>query len=159
MAFSTPGNTLVKQFDYICQIDPALDTDTPGFEDLWRQYTEQGNADILPLRAGQQPTVWQLRHVIGKAQELLLGELHAAQEDDSKVMAAMYNCCRYAVVGARNFVDDKGVKFPFKTRKCGDTGATMLDDDTMAQLKATHPSLVYDLGSRAVRAMVISPLS
>ncbi len=159
MAFCAPGNTLVRQFDYIVSLDPALDSNHPNFEDLWRQYTEMGDASVLPMLAGQQPTVWQLRHITGKAQELLLGELHAAQEDDSKVMAAMYNCCRYAVVGAKNFETSAGADFEFKTRKCLDTKASVLDDDTMARLKVTHPALVYELGSRAVRAMVVSPLS
>lgn len=55
------SNTLVEDFDVISQYDDSLDKDAPDFEQKWKEYRD--GMGEPPLKAGEQPTRFKLRHI------------------------------------------------------------------------------------------------
>lgn len=97
--------TLAGTYDYISQMDSAVDRDVENFKELWGLY-EYGKGQP-PLKPGQQPTVFKLRHLTHSDERYL-----APFIDDAKRAAclpeAMHRVCRVVIVSVENFRDSEG---------------------------------------------------
>lgn len=65
--------TLQDDFDYVCESDPALDSDRPDFDEAMARFRETGSD--CPLRDGQEATVFKLRPIASNRCLALLNDL------------------------------------------------------------------------------------
>ena len=71
MAIRLTSSSLSSPFEYISIHDEAVDAETKGFKDKWAQYRD-GAIPEPPLRAGVEPTRWQLTPITNSRQRSYL---------------------------------------------------------------------------------------
>jgi len=154
MGWIVPSQALVKEYEFIAECDPALDCDAKDFREAYRRYREQGDRSGLPLRPGQTPAVWVLRHLIGRPLTRVM-----ALMSEGNHLEGLYMAAQYTIKSVSGVSIDTGGDFELAPGICRDTRAPMLMDQQMAVLHNMSPALIYQLGRRAVEAASPGPLS
>ncbi len=142
------SHTLVENYDFISQFDDAVEREAPDFEQRWKLYTD-GAADC-PLKAGAEPTRFQLRHITSSERVYLL-ELHEGGEHGLMVAAAAM-----ALVGIKNLRDEEGKPLEVK-REATEIGPLRILHATKATLDRLPVDVILELGSVVLSRMQLRP--
>jgi hypothetical protein len=149
MGFVIPSKTLVENYPYISQHDPAVNTDDPDFEHKWKLYTD-GAEPRPPLRPGAKPVEWQMRHITTAAERAKIADAEDREGMNSAVLVA----AAIALVDAKGLSDDKGNKVEFPRQRDGKVDC--LADEVMLRLP---PKVLFEIGMVAIKRMALDPLS
>lgn len=145
------SNTLVREFEFICHCDPALDSESESFEEQYRLYRDRGDAALLPVKSNQVPAVWTLRHlnprVVAKTAQL---------QSEAKFAESLVIAAQYAIKAVRGISTESGGDFKVETVRCNEMRCPMASDDTLSQILAFGPSVLVEIGMRALN---LNPLS
>ena len=153
-------STLVSDYDCYYSEDPALEKDKEGFQEIWDEYLKTGDSSKVPLKAGQEPTRWRLRHVKGKAKRMLQDIIRKTMVEDIISPTAAYLACQVALVGIENLPDAQGREFDMETTFDKDLKFNVVSEETMQILDTLDEGAVINqLGIRAILSMSASPLS
>lgn len=140
MAFQLQ-DSLSDDYQHICKSDPALDTAREDFEDLWQQYRDTGDQSLLPLKDGQTPSVFTLRHLSGHR---IKGRLHHVAQEQGGLVAAQV-ACALALRGT----DIKGLKIG-RSELIRDEHYEIVKDEILDKLPY---EVVIELGNVAIEKM------
>ena len=165
MAFSASANTLVRNYDLILSFDPALDQEAEGFDDAYLKYLETGDADALPRKGNQQPTIWKMEHIRGEPATQLLrryqDEVPYLQEG-SIPFDLYYRAARMGLVGWENLYTADGKEAQFPRKQVDARGVHLVPEETMDWLDSLTDSrlqIATSLGATAIQKLVAGPLS
>jgi len=95
---SAPTATVVEPYAVIYEHDPALDNSAEGFAELYARCMEMGRVDDLPIKPGEKPTVFYLRHPSGELVDILK-DLWAKHDGPNMVASATVAYCLCRVEG------------------------------------------------------------
>jgi len=98
MAFILPTSTLAKDYAHVCANDPALDDAAEDFDEKLRIYIETGDPSMLPVKPGQEPTEWTLRHLSEIERRKLLEVVK--REGGQVGQASLYMACQMGLKGS-----------------------------------------------------------
>lgn len=161
---------ILGEYQFIVRIDPALDSSHEDFEHLYERYLEEGDQSILPLRPGQRPTVFKMRHLTGRSLEKVRYMIQQAQrvagwEGDTVITTELcYAVCQMALRGWEGIKGPDGGEYPIHLVTDDASKIQYVSEDTMTALQSlagagNQKHLVYYLGSEALRRISLSPLS
>jgi len=120
--------TLAGTYEYVVKADPAVDTECDDFEEKWRLYSDgQGSP---PLKAGQSPTVFKLRHLRGRDENKMSPYLGRAGTKPEYMQDALYAVARIVLVGWDNMRDTGGQLVKMRTTT-DDDGERVVSLDSM----------------------------
>jgi len=88
---------LQNEFDYVCESDDALDRDADGYAERMERFRDGTDSD-LPLKDGQEPTIFKLKPIASQRTLSLLADLLTREG------AATYyvQSCALGLVSAQN---------------------------------------------------------
>ena len=158
------GNTLVKNYEFVAECDPAIDSDREGFADTYERYLELGDASLLPLKSGEKPTRLLLRHVEGAARARLdrlmapLQRLPEGQRQDA-MLEVFYIAAMLGLAGWSDLPTATGGDARFREQVDQGNGIPHASEESMALLQRLDKDLPYQIGARVWRATYLSPLS
>lgn len=154
-----------KRMAHVWSRDPALDTsDTARFEAGWTEFRKTGNLAALPLKEGQQPTVFEVMS-LKRIHMLMLGDrvsadmasLMRAGAEGIAQLAFLRVCDQvvsYGVAEVRNLADADGRPTSITLVDDG-RGGKMLSTETMEEIH--YVSLINELGFRILELSMPSP--
>ena len=160
------GNTSTLVSDYVVYFsdDPAIDKSVEGFSGLWDEYVKTGDASKIPLKPGQEPTRWVLRHLRGKAKRILQDIIRKTAVDDMISPTAVYIACQIALKKAENLFEQNGAEVSLGTTFDKDLRLNIMSESTMQMLDTVtgesgdKGQLVNELGLRAILNLSPDPL-
>lgn len=123
-------SSLVGTYEWVSPMDPALDLDEAARLSAVREY--RGD---LPVKAGQQPTIFVLTHLSGRsyvaAQDVLVA---------CKTSPAVLACriVELALTSVRNLLDEHGAPFVLQRSTHAD-GIVRADPEQVAALYRSEP--------------------
>ena len=151
--------TLVSDYDCYYSEDPSIDNKAEGFQKTWDEYLKTGDSSKVPVRPGQEPTRWRLRHIRGKAKRLLQDVIRKTMIDEVISPTAAYLACQVALVSIENLPDAQGKDYELETTFDKDLKFNIVSEDSMQILDTIDEgNLINQLGIRAIISMNTSPL-
>jgi len=153
MIVKTPS--LVREYQYVSMRDPALDNEVEDFSERMDRFRDTGDLKHLPLKNGQDPVVWTLGHIRGRAKEHMRLYMHKTALDDGQVSGvACVDACKLALQGVENLTYDTGKKVELDHHRDPKTGFRCLTDDCVNELYEIDEMFVLEIGMIALGAMV-----
>jgi hypothetical protein len=153
-------STLVSDYDCYYSEDPAINKDAEGFQEIWDEYLKTGDSSKIPLKNGQEPTRWTLRHIRGKAKRMLQDIIRKTMVDDNISPTAAYLACQVGLVDVANLPDASGKEFELDKTFDKELKFGVASEDSMIALDTIDEGqLVNQLGVRVIISMSVSPLS
>ena len=146
MPLNINSNTLVEDYDFVWRLDPALDHDHAEFDDKYQEYMSTGDLTVVPLKAGQTPLLWRLRHLKGRSKKRIMDQFNASGQKTS--FELLWDACAVALAGVTGL-------------KTGDGGDASIDivesngllrvaESDMEVLDENFPGLVESIGLKAI---------
>ncbi len=129
----------VDNYQHILSFDPALDIDSD--EHKIDRYLETGDEQFMPMKAGEQATVFTLRHLTGEVRRKLKDLIRSGGQDKSRMHQFFFEAAKYALVSIVN--PDVEVK----QGKDGD-GHPHAEPELLERLYSQDNAIVEDLGLR-----------
>lgn len=153
--------TMQETHEHVYSLDPALDRDSvdengePDFQERYRLFIETSDYRQLPLREGQTPAVWELRHLRGQERR----ELEAMRRT-KPIESLIYYAAKMALVGVTGVHDDRGEEITID-RVATSAGRYVVSDHRMEWLDSLEEEahgvdgrhLVNELGLRVLDQM------
>lgn len=141
MSFA-PISTLKRDFVYISQHDPAIDTESESFD--FEAYLDSGDTTNLPLKPAHTLTVFHLKklppQVYGDCSFLVA----QAGQDQSMMQRAWLHMAKLALKHGLKKVDNwPELELPTET---DDSGKQVLTDDAVESIWAANTHLFLELG-------------
>jgi len=159
-----PANTLVTSYTFVSPLDPALDTEAEEelpdgtkkrtFPDRWQRYLD-GTGEC-PVRAGEKPTVFTLRHLRTAERALLDRYVARAVSDSSESLAACIAAFAVALESVENLSDAEGkaVKAEFDVDTNGIYPVRIASQKT---LDAVGHDVAVSVGRRVIERLSLGP--
>lgn len=95
--------SLVGRYVHVLSDDPALDQGAEDFEHRHKQAIETGNLDLLPLKNGERPLVWEFEHLSADATAWMFDR--GRDGDHGRLML---HALALGLVGVRGLKDEAG---------------------------------------------------
>ena len=144
------ANTLVADYEYISQFDEAVDKSAEDFDHKWKLYRD-GMAEP-PLKAGEKPTFFKLRHVTSSERAYLL-ELAQGNERGLFLGAAAIG-----LIGVKGLDGADGK--PLQVRQESTTvGTIRLRSATKESLDVLPLEVLLELGGLVMERLTVRPNS
>lgn len=166
MAFGAKHSTLVNDYEFVVEFDPAFDNKAEGFGEKYQKYLETGDLDLLPRHPGQEPTIFRLQHLKGEAAEIILQDFQRLSPEELQSgflpRHLTYRAAAMALVGWRNFTSAEGGDIPFPPKQLHRDGTMRVPESAMAVLQqATEPPglIPWAIGTRVIWRLIQNPLS
>ena len=156
--------TLVTDYVVYFSEDPAIDKESEGFSKIWDEYVRTGDIKKVPIKAGQEPTRWKLRHLRGKSKRMLQDLIRKTAVDDMISPTAVFLACQVALIDVDNLFDDKGKEIGLMKNFDKDLRLQVISDECMNTLEEIRDdegnmgALVNELGLRAIMGLSPDPL-
>lgn len=163
MPFRQP-KPLAGDYEFIPKCDDALNRKDRKFKQKYAEYLERGNANVLPFKTGQSPTIFILRHLPPSVSDRLLSEFIQAKKgkDDPAMTAVAFMAAQYGIRDWINYTTEDGGEVEVKHSICPIFKCEQLDDELMEglrRLQAGGAPVVYEIGAAVMRAATLGPLS
>jgi len=136
------ASTLVDDYEHIFSQDPAIEK-VEDLADRHQRYVDTGDVSHLPIRSGQKPAVFKMRHLRGSARRVLID---AVRVHDGVNMQVLGLCFRLTV---RAMLDSAGQEQKFAVEHDAKCGLPLLSENVFNQLDEID-DLVNELGFRAI---------
>lgn len=143
--FQLRSATLSGEYEHVYHGDPAVDTGRPGWRSEFDAALESSDLSRLPLKPGEQPVRFTLRHLSRK-------EVRACK--DVLVRSGLYAgtrlACELALVGADSLLKDNGEAATIERTIQAD-GFQHADPEVVDLLdEIDDGALVTDIGNRVL---------
>lgn len=150
--------TLVDDYAFAWEGDPAFDRDTPDFADKYRRWLETQDVQLYEeiVKPGEKPTVFMLRHPRARLKRLLRDNL-IQQSDPARGIwseAALLDFARFAIVEVQNLTDARGKVVEIGRRLDSEARAQCLDDESLEMLDGLGDGLLIAIGMRVFSQLV-----
>jgi hypothetical protein len=142
------SHTLVENYDYVSRYDEAVDRDLPDFDEKWRLYLD--GAGEPPIKAGEKPTKFQLRHV-SSTERIYLYELYQHEEKGLMLAAAAM-----ALVGVTGLDDGSGKPITVKQEHT-DVGPLRIRHASKETMDRLPVDVLLELGAVVVERLRLRP--
>lgn len=153
-------STLVSDYVVLFSQDPAIDQGVEGFSDIWEEYLKTGDHEKIPIKSGESPTLFRLKHLRGYSKRQLLQKVGSTvTENGLPSGAGVFLAAQVCLTGIENLTDNEGKSFPVETEYSKEYKCEIVSDRTMEFLDDIGDGdLVNELGVRAILAVAPSPL-
>lgn len=148
--------SLTGHYEYIYEFDDALDHDAPDFADRYKRALETSDWSALPRKPGQDPVIWKLKHLRGRAYSRLLDLHRRAGTADQNSVEALYEAAALALVEAHEIRDEAGKIWEPQFRT--EHGIEKLTEQSLTELATIDKGLlVICLGRYAISKCFVDP--
>lgn len=143
--------TLSDDYTHIYSKDPAIDQTLPDYDP--EKWGETGEAKYLPVKPGDEPVRFTLRHLRGRAKAVLTDRLAAEGHAQTFVEAVAL-----ALVRIENGQLDDGTPFQVGFTEDKRDRVRRCDDRTLDLLYSVdNAELIIELGNRVIRETFGNP--
>ncbi len=143
-------NTLVADYDYVSQFDEAVDRSADDFDHQWKVYRD--GLGEPPLKVGESPTRFKLRHVTA-TERLYLLELSQGDERGLYIAAAAIG-----LVGAKGLTGQDGKPVTIR-QESTNVGTVRIRSATKDSLDALPMEVLLELGGLVMERATVRPSS
>jgi hypothetical protein len=144
-------NTLVEDYEFVSQFDPAVDRTAEDFELKWKQHLD-GIAEV-PLKPNAKPAKFRLRHLDDVDRKILRKMLSAGDGDVTQEL--LDAAAALAIIGFTD-ADGKELRLSFSTERYALFEATHVSGDSIRAMKLPDNALT-DVGGAVLARTFTRP--
>lgn len=137
---------LVSRIKHVWSKDPALDRSDPAhFDKAWAEFLKKGDLEILPLKGGEHPTIFEIAPLTRRQFERI-GSMSGLEADTEAVACSLRSVSGFEVDGSNAVLEHEG---PQSNRRL-----------TAASLDAIYDVYLFaELGRRILEISSLDPLA